>query len=182
MEERKGRITFSRAGGTASAESKTAKLSIPVSWLREMGLDSENRRVVLGFDGEKIVIRPEETLETFCRKRLRLGHRVMSLLYYDRDQLCTRICADWTDRALRYENETDDPVKTAFGKTETPSWQDFLSFLEERCIPRQRGGLREYLETFGLNEYDPVAIIEKTGGRMAEDHQHIALEVLNNEH
>jgi hypothetical protein len=43
--------------------------------------------------------------------------------------------------------------------------------LEERCIPRQRAGLREYLEAHGLDEYDPLAIIKKTKGRMAEDDQ-----------
>ena len=44
-------------------------------------------------------------------------------------------------------------------------------FLDERCIPRQRAGLREYLEAKGLDEYDPLAIIQKTKGRMAEDDQ-----------
>ena len=28
---------------------------------------------------------------------------------------------------------------------------------------------REYLEALGLDEYDPLAIIQKTKGRMAED-------------
>jgi hypothetical protein len=30
----------------------------------------------------------------------------------------------------------------------------------------------------GLDEYDPLAIIEKTGGRMAEDQQWLTIEVL----
>ena len=48
---------------------------------------------------------------------------------------------------------------------------DFQAFLEERCIPRQRAGLREYLEAIGVAEYDPLQIIRKTQGRMAEDQQ-----------
>ena len=52
------------------------------------------------------------------------------------------------------------------------------SFLEERCIPRQRAGLREYLETLGLSEYDPIAIIQKTKGRMAEDAQWLEVQEL----
>ena len=55
---------------------------------------------------------------------------------------------------------------------------DLADFLAERCIPRQRAGLREYLEALGLDEYDPFAIIEKTGGRMAEDQQWLTIEVL----
>ena len=40
-----------------------------------------------------------------------------------------------------------------------PDWKDFQNFLAECCIPRQRAGLREYLEALGLAEYDPLAII-----------------------
>lgn len=47
------------------------------------------------------------------------------------------------------KNYTEQAIKTAFGKNQFPSWADLESFLEERCIPRQRGGLREYLETLG---------------------------------
>jgi len=38
-------------------------------------------------------------------------------------------------------------------------------FLEERCIPRSRAGLREYLETLVLEEYDPVEIIKKPSAK-----------------
>ncbi|MBQ3803858.1 MAG: hypothetical protein II845_09205 [Oscillospiraceae bacterium] len=69
------------------------------------------------------------------------------------------------------KNYTEQAIKTAFGKNQFPSWADLESFLEERCIPRQRRGLREYLETLGVGEYDPLAIIRKPQGRMAEDDQ-----------
>jgi len=42
-------------------------------------------------------------------------------------------------------------------------------FLESRCVPRQRDGLRYYLAEFGLEKYEPLEIIRKTEGRMAED-------------
>lgn len=62
-------------------------------------------------------------------------------------------------------------MKTAFGANELPTWEDFELFLEERCVPRERAGLREYLEALGLEEYDPLDIVRKTQGRMAEDDQ-----------
>ena len=43
-------------------------------------------------------------------------------------------------------------------------------FLESRCVPRQRDGLSHYLAELGLDRYDPLEIIRKTAGRMAEDH------------
>lgn len=48
-----------------------------------------------------------------------------------------------------------------------------MAFLEERCIPRQREGIREYLDALGLDEYDPWEIVKCTQGRMAEDQQWI---------
>ena len=50
--------------------------------------------------------------------------------------------------------------------------------IRDSCIPRSRAGLREYLEAIGVEEYDPLAIIRKTEGRMAEDQQWIRVEVL----
>lgn len=44
--------------------------------------------------------------------------------------------------------------------------------------PESRAGLREYLEAIGLEEYDPLEIIRKTAGRMAEDQQWLEVEEL----
>ena len=49
--------------------------------------------------------------------------------------------------------------------------QDFLAFLADRCIPKTRKGLDYYLDAVGVPEYDPVLLVEKTQGRMAEDHK-----------
>jgi hypothetical protein len=38
--------------------------------------------------------------------------------------------------------------------------------------------LREYLEVIGVGEYNPIEIIKKTGGRMAEDNQWLDMESL----
>ena len=70
-----------------------------------------------------------------------------------------------------------DVLITAFGNNPEPTWEDYCAFLEDRCIPGSRAGLQEYLEEIGVEAYDPLAIIGKTGGRMAEDQQWINLEV-----
>ena len=74
------------------------------------------------------------------------------------------------------ENFSNDPVKTAFGKCNYPDRTDFQSFLEERCIPRDWDGLQYYLRELYLDEYDPMTIIEKTEGRMAENQQWIQID------
>lgn len=171
METRLGRITACKAGGTAGSGSKTYKLSLPSSWVSAIGLAGDGGRVILSFDGEAITIHPQQSLEQYRATRIAQGHELLEIRYYNGDDLCTIICADRTIKDLRAENCTDNLVKTAFGNNLLPSWADLEAFLEERCIPRQRAGLQKYLETLGLDEYDPLAIIQKTKGRMAEDDQ-----------
>ena len=171
METRLGRITASKAGGTAGSGSKTYKLSLPSSWVAAMGLAGDGGQVLLSFDGEAITISPQQSMEQYKNARLAQGHELLQIRFYNGDDLCTLICADRTVKDLRAENYTDNLVKTAFGENPLPTWADLEAFLEERCIPRKRAGLREYLEALGLDEYDPLAIIQKTHGRMAEDDQ-----------
>ena len=76
------------------------------------------------------------------------------------------------------ENFTENVVKTAFGKNKFPTWENFCKFIEERCVPRGRSGLREYLEAIGVDNYQPFEIVAKTNGRMAEDNQWIKTEKL----
>lgn len=171
MEMRRGKVIASKAGGTAANGSKTYKLSLPSAWVNAMNLVGEDRRIVLSFDGASITVRPEQTIEQYRIARIKQGHELLEFRYYNGNDLCTLIYADKTEHDLCVENYTDNLVKTAFGKTVLPTWADLESFLEERCIPRQRAGLREYLEALGLDEYDPLAIIKKTKGRMAEDDQ-----------
>ena len=63
-----------------------------------------------------------------------------------------------------------------FGKNITPTWLDYENFVGERCISPDRFGLREYLESLGLYEYDPIEIIKITEGRMAEDKFYLQVE------
>ena len=171
MEKRMGKVNISAAGGTAAKGAKTCKVTIPTTWLTAMGITEQQREVELTFDGTRIVIAPPVSMEQFENRALAQGHQVRIFRYYDKDALCSRIVADYTARDLQVENYTPQLVKTAFGKNMLPTWEDFSTFLEERCVPRQRAGLREYLETLGLNGYDPLMIIRKTQGRMAEDEQ-----------
>ena len=178
MEIRKGNLIVGAAGGTAGKDARTYKISLPSAWVQAMGLSAGERQLVLSFDGEQVVLRKAESVAEVAERCLMRGHDVRMLRYYDGSMLCTTICADFTEQTLRVENHTTHLVKTAFGKREYPAWDEFLAFLEERCVPRARAGLREYLQALKLDEYDPVAIIQKTAGRMAEDDQWLEMEVL----
>lgn len=50
------KVIFNKAGGTASKSSYTTKLSLPMKFLKDMGVTPDEREVEAIFDGEKIVI------------------------------------------------------------------------------------------------------------------------------
>lgn len=178
MEKRNGKLIVGTAGGTASKGAKTYKVSLPSSWVAQLGLDGAEKEIELQFDGNQVLIRKKLSGKDFAEQKIKLGHEVKQILFYDAQTLCTTIYADFTDRTLEVENHTDSIVKTAFGRNLTPTWDDLNAFLEERCIPRQRAGLQDYLEALGLSHYDPLAIIQHTKGRMAEDQQWLSVEDL----
>jgi hypothetical protein len=171
MQRRIANVNISSAGGTASKGSKTYKVTLPTSWVGALGIDGERREVELAFDGEYITLSRLLTAGEFAGRKLEQGHDVRKFWFYDGDSLCTTIYADFTDETLAVENHVDDPVKTAFGCNSRPKWDDFMAFLEDRCIPRERAGLLEYLEAIGIGGYESLDIIGKTAGRMAEDNQ-----------
>lgn len=178
MEQRTAKINISSAGGTASSGAKTCKVTLPTTWLEAMGISEKHREVELTFDGAAITLSRQLSGPEFAEQRKTLGHEVRILRLYDGDTLCSTIYADFTGQTVAVENQEIPLIKTALGNNLSPKWEDFQQFLAERCIPRQRAGLREYLEALGLDEYDPLSIIEKTGGRMAEDQQWLTIEVL----
>ena len=163
MEKRTAKVNISAAGGTATKGSRTCKVTLPTTWLEAMGVSESRRELELSFDGERITLSRSGAAD--------IGHDGRIFRYYDGQRLCTTIRADFTAKTVSAENHVADPVKTAFGNDPRPTWDDFQAFLEERCVPRQRAGLREYLEAIGVAEYDPLQIIRKTQGRMAEDQQ-----------
>lgn len=95
--------------------------------------------------------------------------------YMNGGECCSRLLVSFQNRQVVAANETDVPFHRAFGIKARPTWEDFQAFLEERCMPRARDRLRLILEDIGVDSYDPMAIIEKTQGRMAEDGQWLKL-------
>lgn len=171
LEERKASILINTAGGTAGPGGRTYRVALPPVWVKQLGITETNREILLQFDGESITLRPmaPDRYDAFLAAARSRGHKLLILHFYDGSTLCTKICANQSTRLLAIENKVDTPLSTAFGVNQTPTWDDLQTFLEDRCIPQQRDGLSYYLEDLGLDHYDPLAIIRKTQGRMAED-------------
>ncbi len=92
-------------------------------------------------------------------------------VYMDRGEPETVINAYGATERVEIINLTEDLIDRAFGIKEHPSWADYEFFLEERCMPRTRYGIREELKYMGLDVYDPFLIVEQTKGRVHGDSQ-----------
>ena len=95
----------------------------------------------------------------------------MRMDFMCKEECCTQILVDFRRERIEIVNTTDDIIHRAFGIKAKPTWEDFMEFLESRCFPRTRDQLRVVLKDLELDFYDPLAIVEKTKGRMAEDFQ-----------
>ena len=96
--------------------------------------------------------------------------------YMFRREVCTVIDADDQNRKVWIQNFTDRIQYRAFGKTEHPTYDQYEQFLEERCFPPTRDKMKLVLKELDLPFYDPIMIIRKTEGRMAEDEFWLKLE------
>lgn len=93
----------------------------------------------------------------------------------DKGEILTEIFVSYKENKVTIINHTDDLLDRAFGINEHPTMRDFNDFLESRCVPRTRDHLKLYLDFIGVDHYDPLLIIEKTKGRMAEDNKSLII-------
>ena len=93
----------------------------------------------------------------------------LRLWYMQEQSVCSVIDVDERMREVSVYNYTSDIMARAFGKNENPSFEQYEEFLESRCFPRTRDKMKLMLKELDLPFYDPLMIIEKTQGRMAED-------------
>ncbi len=100
----------------------------------------------------------------------------LRLKYFFRNQLCTIIDVDERNRKVQIHNFQTELIYKAFGKLNRPTYDQYEEFLASRCIPRERDKMKIQLRELDIPFYDPMLIIEKTQGRMAEDEFWIEIE------
>lgn len=89
--------------------------------------------------------------------------------YMHRHMVCSLIDVDEQQREIYVRDYVDDPLYRAFGVNPAPDFEDYENFLASRCFPPTRDKLKLELKMLDIPFYDPMMIIEKTDGRMADD-------------
>ena len=93
----------------------------------------------------------------------------LRLWYMYKDKVCTLIDVHEGKQIVEIRNYTKNKQFRAFGANETPSFEDYEEFLRSRCFSESRDKMKLILKDLNLPFYDPLMIIERTEGRMAED-------------
>lgn len=119
--------------------------------------------------------------ELFDYYRLNKTEYPMRLFYMNKNDISTVIDVDYVNRRVKFRNYTDNIVERAFGVREKVSFEDYEHFIESRCFPSSRDKMKIELEKLDLPFYDPISIIEKTQGRLADDDNWIRIERNNND-
>lgn len=117
-------------------------------------------------------------LEISLEEKLRVPLRdtPMRLWYCYKNEVCTLIDVDERRKTVKIYNYTEDDMLKAFGKNQQVTYEEYEEFLESRCFPRERDKMKLVLRDLDLPFYEPLMIIEKTEGRMAEDEFWIKIE------
>ena len=100
----------------------------------------------------------------------------LRLWYMYENTVCSVIDVNELERSVKVYNYIDNPLYRAFGVNMEPNYEDYEEFIESRCFPRNRDKIKLELKKLDIPFYDSIMIIEKTEGRMAEDHFWIKLE------
>ena len=114
----------------------------------------------------KILMEKEELVEYY---RLPEKKYPLRLFYMCDHSISTVIDVDIMNQKVSFRNYTGNLILRAFGAKEEVTYEDFERFLESRCFPSERDKMKIQLDVLDLKYYDPLAIIHKTHGRMAED-------------
>jgi putative transcriptional regulator len=104
----------------------------------------------------------------------------LRLWYMFKEEVCTLIDVDEKNRKVEIYNYTNDLIFRAFGKNEDPSYDEYQGFIESRCFPKNRDNLKVDLRELDIPFYEPLMIIERTLGKMADDDFWIRIERENN--
>ena len=90
-------------------------------------------------------------------------------------ELIAEVSFTWCPPKVEVINYTDDKFIRPFGSIKNPTIEDLEWFLEDRCFPRTRDHLKIILKDLNLDFYEPIEIIKKTEGRLAEDDMYLKI-------
>ena len=120
----------------------------------------------------KLLDENPEFLDSLHIPEMKYGLR---LYYMENGNINTVIDVDMLNRKVSFKNYTNNIIKRAFGNKESVTYEEYERFLESRCFPSSRNKLKIELEKLDIPYYDPLLIIEKTKGRMADDNLYIEI-------
>ena len=176
---------YAIADGLTGKDIKLIRKKLCMTQVEFAGLVNVTKKTIERWEADKTVITgPIVTLVKILDdnpdilNNLRIPEKVypMRLWYMFKREKCAVIDVDERGRRVKLHNFTNDFIKRPFGRLENPTFEQYEDFLESRCFPRSRDKMKLVLQDLDLPFYEPLMIIEKTQGKMAEDDFWIKIE------
>lgn len=79
------------------------------------------------------------------------------------------IDVDEQRKLVKIYNYTLRDQYRAFGRVETPTFEEYEEFLESRCFPRSRDKMKVMLKELDMPFYDPLLIVEREVDRLPQE-------------
>lgn len=57
METKDYNVSFNKSGGTAGSGGMTTRVTLPITWFRDMGVTIDDRQIKATFDGKRIILK-----------------------------------------------------------------------------------------------------------------------------
>ncbi len=178
-------VTFAIPDSVTGKDIKIIRKKLELTQAEFANLANISKKTVERWETErKPITGPIVTLVKILSEYPQMGEELvipdkacpLRLLYMSENNLCTIIDVDERYRRVKIYNYTRDCMSRAFGREEHPTFEQYEEFLESRCFPRSRDKMKLILRDLDIPFYDPLLIIEKTKGKMAEDNFWLQIE------
>lgn len=173
-----GKKLFAVADALDAEDVKNIRVQLHLTQVEFAALVNVSKKTIERWEsGEKQITGPIVTVVKLLQNDLLLADKLripklqypLRLWYMFHQEICSIIDVDERQRKVSVYNYTTDYMLKAFGRENNPTFEQYEEFLESRCFPRTRDKMKLMLRELDLPFYDPMLIIEKTQGRMAED-------------
>lgn len=96
--------------------------------------------------------------------------------FFLKENLISKINADFLSGEVTFENFTDDINILPFGIRKKATLEDFYNFLNDRAMPESRFNCKEVLDDIKHQCYDLIEIVKYNKGTSVEDQGWIKFE------
>lgn len=154
MKKRRAKMVVNKAGSGSS----TFRVTLPASWIRQMGLGEDNRHLKLFFDGKQIIIKNNE-------EEIKMLEKLLSLAKVEIEKEMDRV--GYIDDSDNMDRFLDNLAKNLVEKELVPDGDIELYYEKEAEIEELVEELLKMIKDEVMIDYDSISTTNERGDYLA---------------